>query len=93
MNNQKVMNLGKCWAAIDDERVAAVLPMTPPVKEVDFAEFRERANSYLALFGTVRSGELILREGKRIFVQRLNHANRGKKPRSPKEFIVEKRFL
>jgi|GEM_PF-960622 len=81
------VNLGKCWAALRKENVVGVISMRVP-SDVDFDAYRKKATECLEMLGLVKSGEMIERDGERYFVQRLTHANRGKKPRQAKEYLV-----
>lgn len=81
------VSLGQCWAALREENVIGVILMRVP-NDVDFDVYRKKATECLELLGQVKSGELIERNGKRYFVQRLTHANRGKKPRAAKEYLI-----
>lgn len=81
------MNLGKCWAALRDDKVLGVIAMRVP-NDVDFEEFRIKASQCLELLGEVKSGELIERDGERYFLRRPAHANRGKKVREPIEYPI-----
>jgi len=83
-----IKDLGKCWAAIKNEQVIGTISMLVP-SYVDFDEYRNKANDCLSMLGVVKSGQLIEREGVRYFIQRLTHANRSKKPRTPKTYIVD----
>src|SRR5690554_4077822 len=83
----KGVSLGKCWVALRNENVVGVISMRVP-SDVDFDEYRNKATACLEMLGQVKSGELIEREGERYFVQRPTHANRGKKPRQPKEYLI-----
>lgn len=81
------INLGKHWGAISNGAVVGVVSMRVP-SSVDFEEYRTIISEALALLGEVKSGEVIERAGQRYFVQRLNHKNRSKKPRTPKEYLI-----
>tara|TARA_R110001592_G_scaffold342303_1_gene632052 strand:- start:14886 stop:15197 length:312 start_codon:yes stop_codon:yes gene_type:complete len=81
------MNLGKCWAALRDDKVLAIIAMRVP-GDVDFEDFRLKAAQCLELLGEVKSGELIERDGERYFLRRPAHANRGKKVREPIEYPI-----
>jgi hypothetical protein len=81
------VNLGKCWAAMRDENVVGVISMRVP-SDIDFDVYRAKATECLELLGEVKSGELVERGGERYFVRRPTHANRGKKPRKTKEFLI-----
>jgi hypothetical protein len=85
VSNEK--KLGKYWAAINKDTVIGVISMRVP-KDVDFDAYREKAIGCLSMLGDVKSGELIEREGKKYFQQRLTHQNRGKSPRQPKEYLM-----
>lgn len=80
-------NLGKAWAAMRNEEVVCTISMRVP-SDVAFEDFRVKAADCLGLLGDVKSGELIERGGQRYFVRRPTHANRGKTPRKPKEFLI-----
>ena len=88
----KTPRLGKCWAAINDDRVVNYTLMYAPA-HVDYDAHRNACVSALEAFGTVKGGELIWRDNQYIFVQRLTHRNRGKSPRTPKEYPVEQSVL
>ena len=79
------VTLGKCWAALRNDQVVGIISMRVP-KDVAFDVYRQKATECLELLGQVKSGELVERKGERYFVQRLNHANRSKKPRQAKEY-------
>lgn len=81
------VNLGKCWAALREDNVVGVISMRVP-SDVDFDMYRKKATECLELLGQVKPGEMIEREGERYFVQRQTHANRGKKPRPAKEYLI-----
>ena len=81
----KTLTYGKYWAAIKDGKVVNYLSMRPS-NDIDFEEFRSQAIRTLELLGEVKSGEIISRGGKRLFLQRLPHTNRGKSPRAPREY-------
>ena len=81
------ISLGRCWAALRNDNVVGIISMRVP-KDVDFDVYRQKATECLELLGQVISGELIERNGERYFVQRLTHANRGKKPRQAKEYRI-----
>jgi hypothetical protein len=81
------VHLGKCWAALRDENVVGVISMRVP-SDVDFDNYRKKATECLELLGQVKSGDLVERDGERYFVQRQTHANRSKKPRPPKEYLI-----
>jgi hypothetical protein len=81
------VNLGKCWAALREENVVGVISMRVP-NDVDFDAYRKKATECLELLGQVKSGEMIERDGERYFVQRQTHANRSKKPRPAKEYLI-----
>jgi hypothetical protein len=87
MDTEKEFNLGKCWAAISNNKVTSTISMQVP-NSVDFEAFRSKAVACLELLGDVKSGELIERGGERYFVQRPNHAKRSKTPKSAKEFLI-----
>lgn len=80
-----MINTGKAWAAVRDEQVAAVISMRIP-NDCDFDLYRKKAMEALEVVGTVKSGEVVLKEDHHYFVQRLNHQNRSKKPREPKVY-------
>ncbi len=88
----KTPRLGKCWAAINDDRVVNYPLMYAPA-HVDYDAHRNACVSALEAFGTVKGGDLIWRDNQYIFVQRLTHRNRGKSPRTPKEYPVEQSVL
>lgn len=81
--------MGKYWAAVRDERAIGLISMRVP-SDVDFDLYSARAKECLQMLGDVKSGELVERAGKRMFVQRLTHSNRAKNqtPRQPKEYVV-----
>lgn len=81
------INLGKHWAALRGKTVVGVISMRVPY-DVDFDDYRGKAIACLELIGDVKSGEVVIRSGHKIFVQRLTHANRGKSPRTPKEYLM-----
>jgi len=84
------LKLGKCWAAISNDRVVETITMKVSPR-VDFDKYRASAISCLELLGNVRTGELVERAGERIFIQRQNHARRSKNPMPPKEFSLSAR--
>jgi hypothetical protein len=84
---EKSIMMGKFWAAIQDERVVSLISMSCPKSE-DFDCHRNKCIEKLQALGSVKSGELIKRNNNRYFVQRLTHANRGKKPRQVKEYMI-----
>ncbi|MGI5310376.1 hypothetical protein [Rheinheimera sp. WS51] len=81
------VSLGKCWAALRNENVVGIISMRVP-SDVDFDAYRKKATECLEMLGQVKSGELIERDGERYFIQRPTHANRSKKPRQAKEYLV-----
>ncbi|MGB3621399.1 hypothetical protein FT643_19045 [Ketobacter sp. MCCC 1A13808] len=87
MDLQENFYLGKCWAAISNNEVIGIISMRVP-NSVDFEAFRTRAIACLELLGEIRTGELVERGGERYFVQRSNHARRGKIPKPEKEFLI-----
>lgn len=87
MDAEKEFNLGKCWAALNNNKVIGTISMQVP-NSVDFEAFRTRAITCLELLGEVRTGELVERGGERYFVQRSNHARRSKTPKPAKEFLI-----
>jgi hypothetical protein len=86
--NDDIEYLGKCWAAIANGEVVEVITMRTPVN-VDFSEFKEIAKHCLSMLGEVKTGHKVIIEGKQYFQQRLTHANRGKKERIPKTYIIK----
>ena len=86
-NSNAAVSLGKCWAALREANVVGIISMRVP-SDVDFDIYRKKATETLELLGQVKSGEMIEREGERYFVLRPTHANRGKKPRQAKEFLI-----
>ncbi|EKO3939122.1 hypothetical protein F7U67_001643 [Vibrio metschnikovii] len=86
-HSDNTVSLGKCWAALREANVVGVISMRVP-SDVDFDTYRTKATECLELLGQVKSGEMIEREGERYFVLRPTHANRGKKPREVKEFLI-----
>ncbi len=82
-----MLKTGKAWVAIRDERVVSHISMRVPA-ECDFESFRTKAVSALSILGDVKSGEITEKGGKYLFVQRLNHSNRSKKPREPKIYVL-----
>lgn len=86
-DSAEVMVLGKHWAAMRKDNVVGLISMRVP-GDIDFDEYRKKATACLEMLGEVKSGELIEKDGKRYFIQRLNHANRGKTPRDPKVYEV-----
>jgi len=85
------VNYGKYWAAIKNEKVLALLPMKLS-KDKDFEEYRSKAIKALSMLGDVKSGELQIKNGVRVFIKRLTHPNRGKTERKPKEYIVDEKI-
>lgn len=81
------VSLGKCWVALREDNVVGLISMRVP-SDVDFDVYRKKATECLELLGQVKSGEMIEREGERYFVQRQTHANRSKKPRQAKEYLI-----
>jgi hypothetical protein len=88
IENEKVV--GKYWAAISDHKVINLISMKVP-NHVDFDSYRAKAIECLSLLGDVKTGEVVLREDKPVFVQRKNHANRGKQEsaKPAKEYAIE----
>lgn len=78
----------KIWAAIKDEAVIGHISMLVP-NHVDFEEYRRRAVACLELLGDVKSGEIVISEGKTYFALRPNHQNRSKQPPIPKLFEIK----
>lgn len=85
--SSNTVSLGKHWAALRGSNVIGVISMRVP-NDIDFDDYREKAKACLALLGDIKSGEIEVRDGKKYFVQRMNHANRGKQPRVPKEYLM-----
>lgn len=84
-------SVGKYWAAIRDEKAVGLISMRVP-SDVDFEAYRQKATDCLGMLGEVKSGELVIRSGGYLFVQRKTHANRSKKnpeSRKAKEFQVQ----
>ncbi|MFO1388312.1 hypothetical protein [Cellvibrio sp.] len=82
---------GRYWAAIKDNEIVNLVAMNNP-QSGDFDEYRARAIEFLSLLGTPKAGVIEIRNGKRFFLQRLTHVNRGKHPREPKIFPVYDRL-
>ncbi|MBQ4840135.1 hypothetical protein [Pseudoalteromonas luteoviolacea] len=81
------VSLGKCWAALRNDNVVGVISMRVP-SDVDFDAYRTKATECLELLGQVKAGDMVERDGERYFVQRPTHANRSKKPRPVKEYLI-----
>ena len=81
------MVVGKAWAAIKDGQVITTISMRVP-NWVDFDLYREKAKECLELVGEVKAGEVVPKDGQLVFIQRLNHRNRGKRERQPQEFTI-----
>ena len=77
--------LTKCWVALRDDLVVAFISMRVP-NDVDFDSFRAQALDCLGMIGEVRVGDIIERDGRRMFLRRLNHEGRGKTPRERKAY-------
>lgn len=86
--SETVLELGKCWAAIKNEQVIGTISMKVP-GYVDFDAYSQKAKECLSMLGDVKAGDAIEIEGIRYFVQRLTHANRSKKPRVPKTYVIK----
>lgn len=86
-NEQSTIYAGRYWAAINNNEVVSLVAMNNPLNG-NFEEYREKAIAFLTLLGTPKAGVIEVREGKRFFLQRLTHVNRGKYPRQPKVFPV-----
>ena len=82
---EKIVNLGKFWVALKNEKVIGFMSMKVPA-DANFDLFRNRAKACLSVLGEVKAGELIKRDEQVIFLKRLTHVNRGKKKRTPQEF-------
>lgn len=78
---------GKAWAAVKGGKVISLIPMRIP-NDCDFELYREHATEALKVVGDVKTGEVVEVEGNLVFIQRLNHPNRGKKPREPKTYSI-----
>lgn len=90
MNDIKSKNvsLGKYWVALKDNQVMGMISMRVP-NDIDFDDYREKAIDCLGLLGDVKSGEVIeTSEKEKYFLQRLTHANRSKKPRENKKYLI-----
>lgn len=71
--------LGRCWAALREDKVILVIPMRVP-SDVDFNIFREKSIAVLKLLGGLAVGALFEKAGERYFLARpQGHKNRNKK--------------
>jgi len=96
MNNS--IYRGKWWAAIKDDKVLSIIPMSIPYKvEFDFDKYRASAIEALKVIGTVRSGEMVEIGGKWFFKPSLPHRNRSKNNKRKGELLpvlfVEKELV
>ncbi|HMX99482.1 MAG TPA: hypothetical protein PKC44_06880 [Agitococcus sp.] len=78
-------SFGKYWAATSGTRVVSLM-LIPTIddKEV-FEAFREKSREALSLVGEVATGEVVLRDGRKVFVKRMSRNNRttGKAAQRP----------
>ena len=89
--------LGHYWAAIRQGKAVKLVSMSVPT-DIDSNQYNDYASKQrdaLNAPGELRSGELIQRDEKLLFVQRLSHKNRsrGQTPRTPKEFEIHPQAL
>lgn len=88
-NESVETTVGKYWAAVSGDMVINLISMRVP-NSVDFDAYRAKAVECLGLLGDVKTGEVVVREGKHIFVQRKNHQNRSKQgsTKPAKEYAI-----
>lgn len=81
--------VGKYWAAVSGDLVINLISMRVP-SSVDFDQYRNKAVECLGLLGEVKTGEVVVRNGKPVFVQRKNHQNRSKQgsAKPSKEYAI-----
>jgi len=80
--------LGKYWAAIQDDTVVSVISMHVP-NDTDFDLFREKVKDCLGVLGKVKQGMLVSSASAGVkFLVRGNHRNRGMNPTPAKIFDV-----
>jgi hypothetical protein len=68
---------GRCWAAVNDGYIVAVVSMRPP-RDVEMDTYRTHAIEALQVLGEVISGDVVEIDGKKVFCKRLSHKNRSK---------------
>lgn len=86
--NVEQIKTGRCWAAVNNDYVVAVVSMRAP-KNIEMDTYRTHAIEALSVLGEVHSGEIINSDGERVFCKRLTHKNRSKNPqvvRTPKMY-------
>jgi hypothetical protein len=81
--------VGKYWAAVSGDMVINLISMRVP-NSVDFDTYRNKAVDCLGMLGDVKTGEVVLRDGKHVFVQRKNHYARSKQgsAKPAKEYAI-----
>lgn len=69
-------SFGKYWAAVSGTKVIT-LTLIPTISDpVIFNTFRDKAREAISLAGELATGEVQMRDGKKVFVKRLNrHQN------------------
>ena len=90
-------SLGQYWAAIRQGKAVKLVSMSVPtdIDKNQYNDYASKQRDALNALGELRSGELIQRDEKFLFVQRLSHKNRSKSqtPRAPKEFEIHPQAL
>ncbi|TNC86369.1 MAG: hypothetical protein CSH37_04750 [Thalassolituus sp.] len=84
--------LGKYWAAIQNDIVVCIISMTVP-NDTDFDLYREKAKDCLGVLGKVKQGMLVSSPLGIKFIIRGNHRNRGKTPTPAKVIEVSPHVL
>lgn len=78
-------SFGKYWAATSGTRVVSLM-LIPTIEDKEvFEAFREKSREALSLVGELATGEVVLRDGKKVFVKRMSRNNRttGKAAQRP----------
>lgn len=70
---------GKYWAAVSGTRVVSMTLIPSIDDKAIFDLFREKARDALAVVGELATGEMQIRDGKKVFVKRMsrNHQIKG----------------
>lgn len=83
--DENYKSFGKYWAATSGTRVVSMTLIPTITDKVVFDEFRDKAREALSVVGELATGEVVLRDGKKVFVKRMSRNNRvtgnaGKRP-------------
>ena len=77
--DENYKSYGKYWAAVSGTRVVSMTLIPSIADKAIFDLFREKAREALALVGDIATGEILMRDGKKVFVKRMsrNHQVTG----------------